>query len=119
MAEAVYTILLEGLKVTMGLGIHPHERAAPQRVVVSVEMECVYPEVPEDRIAAVVDYDFLREGIRALAASRHFELQEVFCEEVAALAMRDARVTGVRVRSTKTDQYPDARVGCEVVRRRV
>jgi len=119
MAEAVYTIRLEDLEVTMGLGIHAHERAAPQRVVVSVEMECAYPAAPEDRIDAVVDYDFLREGIRALAAERHFELQETLCERVAALAMNDARVVRVYVRSMKLDVYPDARVGCEVRRERM
>lgn len=118
MAEALYTILLEGLEVTVGLGIHPEERAAPQRVVVNVAMECVYSAVPEDRIDAVVDYDFLRIGIRTLAELRHFALQEVFCEEVARLAMADARVRSVTVRSMKLDIYPDARVGCEIVRRR-
>ena len=115
---AEYMILLEGLEVTMGLGIHPEERAAPQRVVVTVEMACRYAGVPEDRIDAVVDYDFLREGIRALAGSRHFELQEIFCEEVARLALGDTRVVGVRVRSMKRDIYPDAQVGCEIVRAR-
>lgn len=118
MAEATYTIRLDRLEMSMGLGIHPHERAAPQRVVLSVEMDCVYSTVPEDRIEAVVDYDFLREGIRALSESRHFELQETLCEEVAALVMRDPRVVAVRVRSQKLDVYPDATVGCEIVRRR-
>ncbi len=118
MAEKRYTILLEGLEVTMGMGIHDHERAAPQRVSVTVAMECAYPNVPEDRIDAVVDYDFLRLGIRELASGRHFELQEVFCEAVAALALRDSRVVTVRVRSTKLDVYPDARIGCEIVRAR-
>ena len=115
---AEYTILLEGLEVTMGLGIHPEERAAPQRVVVTVEMACRYAEVPEDRIDAVVDYDFLRKGIRELAGSRHFELQEIFCEHVARLALSDARVVRVRVRSMKRDIYPDAQIGCEIVRTR-
>lgn len=115
---AEYTILLEGLEVAMGLGIHAEERAGPQRVVVSVEMTCAYPAPPEDRIDAVVDYDFLRAGIAALAASRHFALQEVFCDEVAALALADPRVVRVRVRSMKLDIYPDARIGCEVVRTR-
>jgi dihydroneopterin aldolase len=118
MAEARYTILLDGLEVTMGLGIHAQERAAPQRVMLTVEMDCAYPAVPEDRIEAVVDYDFLRADICALAESRHFALQETLCEEVAALALRDARVAGVRVRSMKLDVYPDARVGCEITRTR-
>ena len=115
---AEYTILLEGLEVTMGLGIHPHERATPQRVTLDVAMTCAYPEAPEDRIDAVVDYDFLRAEIRALASSRHFELQETLCDHVAALALRDPRVARVTVRSMKLDIYPDARIGCEVVRYR-
>jgi dihydroneopterin aldolase len=111
-----YTILLEGLEVPMGLGIHPRERAAPQRVVLSVAMTCRYDAAPEDRIEAVIDYDFLREGIRTLAGSRHFELQETLCDAVAALALSDPRVVQVRVRSMKPDIYPDAQIGCEVVR---
>jgi dihydroneopterin aldolase len=114
-----YTILLEGLEVTIGLGIHDHERAAPQRVAVSVWLSCAYNAAPEDRIEAVVDYDYLREGIRALGASRHIELQETLCDEVSRLALAaDPRVRMVRVRSMKLDVYPDARVGCEVTRKR-
>lgn len=115
---ADYSIHLEGLEVVMGLGIHAHERAAPQRVVIAVAMDCSYPARPEDRIGAVVDYDFLREGIIRLAESRHFELQETLCDAVAALAFADPAVVRVRVRSTKPDIYPDARIGCEIVRER-
>ena len=56
--------------------------------MVSVAMTCRYPAPPDDRIDAVVDYDFLREGIHALAAARHFELQEMLCERIAALCAR-------------------------------
>ena len=65
MAEATYTIRLDGLEVRMGLGIHAEELAGPQRVLVSVAMTCAYPAVPEDRIQAVVDYDHIREGVLA------------------------------------------------------
>lgn len=115
---ADYTILLDGLEVTMGLGIHDAERAAPQRVMLSVSMTCRYDGTPADRIDAVVDYDFLRETILRVTASRHFELQETLCEEVAALALSDPRVAEVQVRSMKLDIYPDARVGCEIRRTR-
>ncbi|RYD60300.1 MAG: dihydroneopterin aldolase [Sphingomonadales bacterium] len=113
-----YTILLEDLAVTMGLGIHAEERAAPQRVVLNVAMTCRYDTAPEDRIDAVVDYDFLRGQILALASSRHFELQETLCDQVAALALADPRVVRAQIRSMKLDIYPDARIGCEVVRER-
>jgi dihydroneopterin aldolase len=114
-----FTTILDGLEVTMGLGIHPEELAAPQRVILNVRLEVDYPVPPaEDRIEAVLDYDFIRTGIRQLVAGRHFNLQETLCEAVAALCLRDERVREVTVRSSKPDIYPDAAVGCEIVRAR-
>ena len=115
---AEFTTILDGLAVMIRLGIHPHE-AAPQRVLVSVEMTVGYPEpLGEDAIEQVLDYDFVRDGILAFAAERRFALQETLCEEIAALCLRDLRVRRVRVRTVKTDVYPDARIGCEVLRER-
>jgi dihydroneopterin aldolase len=115
--EGRYATLLDGLELTMRLGIHPGEVAAPQRVLLSVTLYIDYGESPPgDDIAAAVDYDFVRAGVRALA-ERHFHLQEALCEAVAALCFADRRVRGVRVRSTKPDIYPDAAIGCEIVRR--
>jgi dihydroneopterin aldolase len=118
MAEATYTIRLDDLEVRMGLGIHAEELAAPQRVIVSVAVTCAYTAVPEDRIEAVMDYDRLRQGIRAIAGGEHIMLQEVLCDRIANLCLSDPRAVEVTVRSTKPDIYPDARVGCEVIRRR-
>jgi dihydroneopterin aldolase len=118
MAETTYTIRLDGLELRMGLGIHEVELAGPQRVLVSVAMTCAYPAVPEDRIDAVADYDHIREGILAIAASGHVMLQEVLCERIAALCFADPRVIAVTVQSVKPDIYPDARIGCEITRTR-
>ena len=115
---ADYTILLDRLDTQIRLGIHPHE-AEPQRVLVWVEMTARYPSrIEDDRIEAVLDYDFVREGILALAATRGFALQETLCETIAALCLADARIVAVRVRTMKSDIYPDAGVGCEIVRTR-
>lgn len=119
MAEARYTTILDGLELPVRLGIHPHELAAPQRVRLSVRMTVAYPQpVANDRIEEVLDYDFVRRGVHAMAAERRFALQETLCDAVAALCLGDPRVQEVRVRSEKPDVYPDASVGCEVVRRR-
>jgi dihydroneopterin aldolase len=119
LGEVRYTTVLDGLEVMIGLGIHPAELAAPQRVLLSVRMTVAYAEpVSGDRIEEVLDYDFVREGVHAMARERRFALQETLCDAVAALCLRDRRVVEVRVRSEKPDIYPDARVGCEVVRTR-
>ncbi len=115
---AEYTIILDRLDVAMRLGIHPHEQV-PQRVRLSVEMAVSYAAPPSaDAIEEVLDYDFVRTGVLALADGPGFALQETLVEAVAALCLSDARVRQVRVRSMKLDVYPDARVGCEVVRGR-
>jgi dihydroneopterin aldolase len=112
---AEFTTILEGLEVRMRLGIHPHE-AVPQRVRLSVRMTVAYDRPPSaDRIEEVLDYDFVRDGVHRLAAEG-FALQETLCEAVAALCLSDARVREVRVQSMKMDVYPDAAVGCELVR---
>lgn len=113
-----FTTILENLEVRMHLGIHPHE-VAPQRVRVSVWMTVAYPDpLRDDAITEVLDYDFVRAGLRQMAAGPGFALQETLCEAVAALCLTDPRVREVRVRSMKLDVYPDAAVGCEIVRGR-
>jgi dihydroneopterin aldolase len=116
MTEPRYALILDGLSLTMGLGIHAHEQV-PQRVLVDVRLDCLYPAAPAgDRIAEALDYDTIYRGIVTLAASRHFNLQETLCEEIASLCLADPRVERVTVRSCKPDIFPDARVGCEIVR---
>ncbi|WP_375404740.1 dihydroneopterin aldolase [uncultured Sphingomonas sp.] len=117
MTEARYVTLLEGLEVPIRLGIHPRELAGPQRVRLSVRMTVAYPDtVANDRIEEVLDYDFVREGVHAMARERVFALQETLCDAIAALCLSHERVVEVTVRSTKPDIYPDASVGCEVTR---
>ena len=113
-----YTTILDDLTVPIRLGIYEHE-AEPQRVRLSVRMTVAYERAPSaDRIDEVLDYDFVREGILAMAAGPGFALQETLVEAIAALCLGDERVREVRVTSMKLDVYPDAGVGCEVVRRR-
>ena len=67
---AEYTILLEGLEVTIGLGIHDHERAAPQRVALQLGLQ-VRTELQEVRIQLRVSQ--LLRGQRAHAPVRALE----------------------------------------------
>lgn len=114
---AEFTTILDGLDVMMRLGIYPHEMT-PQRVRLTVEMIVDYPQAPSaDRIEQVLDYDFVRAGVLRMAEGPGFGLQETLVEAVAALCLSDKRVRQVRVRSMKMDIYPDAAVGCEIVRR--
>lgn len=107
-------IFLRRYAVDCSIGIHEFERAARQRVLVSVDL-FVAGAPADDAIAAVLDYDFLRDAIAGLAASRHFNLQETLAAEIARLCLARPQVEAVRVATEKPDVYPDCEaVGVEI-----
>ena len=115
---AEFTTILDDLTVMIRIGIYPHE-VEPQRIIISVRMTVDYgAPLDEDAIGRVLDYDFVRDGILGLARDRRFSLQETLCEAIATLCLVDQRVRRVWVRTVKADVYPDARIGCEVMRER-
>ena len=67
-----YTTILDDFDVQIRLGIHPPE-VEPHRVRLSVRMTVAYDRAPSaDRIEEVLDYDFVREGVLAMAAGEGF-----------------------------------------------
>lgn len=113
-----YVTRLENYQVEMFLGIHASELERPQPVLISVEMLSLYNGPVEDKIAQVVDYDFLRQEISRLAKLQKFALQEYFCDSVAELCWAFDPVIAVAVESAKPEIYPDATIGCRIVRLR-
>lgn len=111
-------ILLTRYAVQVRMGIHDFEQTGPQQLWVSVELWLAPGPAPAaDEISEVLDYDFLRQEIGTLAASRHFNLQETFAEEIAAFCLARAEVTGVLVRTEKPDVYADTEaIGFELTR---
>jgi dihydroneopterin aldolase len=109
-----YYIILDRYRLDVSIGIHDFERAKPQPVSVSVAVAFRRAEPFRDRIANVIDYDFLRTQIAALVHGRHINLQETLCEAVIEIC-RKGGAAGAIVRSEKTNVYPDAQsVGCEM-----
>jgi dihydroneopterin aldolase len=116
MANYIRRILLEDFRLPVSIGIHAHEQGAPQEVLVSVVLELGQEwHDPEDRIDRVLDYDFLRHEIAALARERHFNLQETLCQRIVEICLARANVQRVRVTTRKPAAYPDCRsVGFEI-----
>lgn len=113
----LYSTFLKRMSVLASIGIHAEERAAPQRVLISVRLFMALEDSLRDDISSVVDYDFLRLRIGRLANSRHFALQETLCQEIAAACFEPEKVLGVIVTTEKPDIYPDAEsVGCRIAR---
>ena len=102
------SILLSGFEIMASIGIHDFERAAPQRLLIDVEIDLAATARPaEDEIAQVLDYDFLRAEISRLIAERHYMLQETLCHDIAEICIAKDATQRVTVYSRKPDVYPD------------
>lgn len=94
-------------------------RAWPSALVFNVELFVPYSaSTPQsDRLAEVVDYDFVRHLIAQRVQRGHVELQETLCDELAATLLAHPQVQAVRLSTCKPDVYPDCEgVGVEVFR---
>ncbi|MBM3490909.1 MAG: dihydroneopterin aldolase [Alphaproteobacteria bacterium] len=111
-------IFLRDFALDCRIGVHDFEQGRTQRVLINVDLYLAPPKAPAgDRLADVLDYDFVRREIAALVSGRHIKLQETLAEEIVALCLARAEVEGVRVSTEKLDVYPDCRsVGVEIVR---
>ena len=114
-------VFVRGLELQARLGVHAHEKAAPQRIVVHVDLAVRDdgPDIGPDHLARVVDYEHVVKAARAAVAGGHVLLVETLAETLAALALRDPRVERARVSIEKPDAFPDAAaVGVTVERTR-
>jgi dihydroneopterin aldolase len=104
-------VFVRGLTLQARLGVHPHEKAAPQRVVIGIELAVEDDAAPDsvgaDDFRRVVDYERLVKAARA-AASGHTLLVETLAERIAETALADPRVLRARVSVEKPDAFPDA-----------
>ncbi len=102
--------ILEELDCMCRIGINDHERTAPQRVLIDVELQLSTVSEPvSDDVDDSLNYDVIRETIIGIVASRHFDLQETMARELFdALRILDG-VIGLRVRTAKPDAYPDCK----------
>jgi dihydroneopterin aldolase len=107
---------LRHLGVECIVGIYPHERTTPQRVVLDLEFDYDFaPAAASDAIGDVIDYDGVTSAVTALLQTRGFQLIETMADAVATLLLEgDARVQTVRVRIEKPAAVPAA--ACSFVR---
>jgi 7,8-dihydroneopterin aldolase/epimerase/oxygenase len=112
-------IFLRGLVVPARIGIHDHERAGRQRLLLDVDLfVALEHSTPQrDALAEVVDYDVVRRAVLERIERGHVNLQETLVDAIAAELLADPAVIAVRIASAKPDVYPDVEaVGVEVIR---
>jgi dihydroneopterin aldolase len=104
-------IILRDIETEALVGLHPWERypERPTRLIVNVEMfaPLVRPlsaESPD----SIVDYDPVREALKAWPARPHTPLLETLLHELVELCFRDPRVSACRVSIMKPDIFNEA-----------
>jgi FolB domain len=112
-------LFLKNYAVWINIGVHDFEKRGEQRVVINVDLYIPYANSTptQDKLAEVVDYDFIRRTIAKRLSHGHIHLQETLCDDVAALMLQHPSVRAVLVSTEKPDVYPDCdSVGVEVFR---
>lgn len=94
---------VRGLQVMARVGVLPHEKAEPRRVVLDLDlwMGDLRAAGDSDQLADTVDYAALCESVRVACAERHYQLIEAVAERVARVCLADPRIARVRVRVAK------------------
>jgi 7,8-dihydroneopterin aldolase/epimerase/oxygenase len=110
-------LFLRDFEVQARIGIHEFEQAAPQRLLINVDLYVpLKNSLPkQDQIHNVVDYDFIRGVVHQRIAQGHINLQETLCDDVLATLLQHPLVHAARVSTCKPDVYADcAAIGVEV-----
>ena len=112
-------LFLRNYEVNINIGVHDFEKRGEQRVVINVDLFIpLSTSTPvADKLAEVVDYDFMRATIAQRVARGHVHLQETLCDDVARMMLEHPQVLAVRVSTEKPDVYDDCdAVGVEIFR---
>ena len=111
-------VFIRDLMLPCNIGVHRHEKGAPQRVRINLDLAVRDGDAPiNDTIGNVVCYEDIADGVRAIVGGGHINLVETLAERLASFCLQNRRVEAVRVRVEKLDVFPDAAsVGTEILR---
>ena len=91
-------IFITDLRVDAVIGILPHERLAPQPLVLDLELaaDVITPARSGD-IADALDYKALSDGVRAFVAASEERLIETLAERICAFVRQEFGVPWLRL----------------------
>jgi len=117
-ARAIRHVFVRDLLLEAHIGAYVNEKGGTQPIRVNVDLT-VSEAAHSDKLANVVDYKIVVDGIKALVAAGHLHLVETLAERIAAQCLEDSRVLVARVRVEKLAAIVEAAsVGVEIERMR-
>jgi dihydroneopterin aldolase len=117
-ARAIRHVFVRDLLLEAHIGVYKSEMGRTQPIRVNVDLT-VSEAAHSDKLANVVCYKTVVDGIKSLVASGHLNLVETLAERIAAQCLEDDRVLVARVRVEKLAAIAEAAsVGVEIERMR-
>lgn len=100
---------LEDYTAMLRVGVHAHERTAPQRVRVNVTV--TLNQIPaRDDMEDTYNYENIIQAIKTLSET-HVDLLETFAQRLAANLLSDQKITAVELELMKLDILPGCALG--------
>jgi FolB domain-containing protein len=113
------TIIIRELEVHYHIGVPDEERAQPQRLLISVEMEHDFSRAAAgDDLTHTINYYVVSQRLLKLGEGRNWRLLETLAEEVARIILREFGAASVTVEIRKFI-IPEARHVAVRIRRPV
>ena len=104
----VRVIFFKKFRLNLIMGIHKHEKEAPQPVELNIQLFLSDEvKVETDDINTTFNYDSIRNEILDLCKNNRFNLQETFCDEVMKICLKDEKIIATKISSQKTTVYQD------------
>lgn len=95
-------IIIKDLEVFYHVGVPDEERAQPQRLLITVEMEHDFSEAARtDELKGTIDYFAVSQRLLKLGDGRSWKLIETLAGEIADLVLREYHAVGVTVQVKK------------------
>ncbi|MFN7139110.1 MAG: dihydroneopterin aldolase [Limisphaerales bacterium] len=111
------TIIIKDLEVSYHIGVPDEERAQPQRLLLTVEMDLDFrPAAATDDIDKTINYYAVSQRLLRLGENKSWRLLETLAEEIAGIVLQEYAAAVVRV-EIKKFIIPEARwVGVRISR---
>ncbi len=112
-------IIIKDLEVFYRVGVPDQERNAPQRLLLTIELEHNLAEAAKkDDLRATIDYFAVAQRLLGLGEGREWKLIESVASEVAATILREFAGDAIEVEVNKYIIPPAAHVSVRLSRRR-
>ena len=111
-------VFVRDLEVEATVGVHDHEKLAPQPLRVSIDLTVrELPGVRSDSLHEVVCYEDIVRKVQDICEQGHVNLIETLAERIATSCLEDRRIHAVRVHIEKPEAFEEcASVGIEIER---